>query len=73
MKILQLLILLCLGIAFLIGITSLVSVIQINDIANELSEKETPKITTLYQMEIYLEEATKDIFDFSRLEQAPEK
>lgn len=73
MKILQLLILVCLGIAFLIGITSLVSVIQINGIANELSEKETPKITTLYQMEILLEEATKDIFDFSRLEQAPDK
>jgi signal transduction histidine kinase len=73
MKILSLLILVCLGIAFLIGITSLLSVIQINDIANELSENETPKITTLYQMEILLEEATKDIFDFSRLEQAPDK
>lgn len=73
MKILSTLILVCLGIAFLIGITSLLSVIQINDIANELSENETPKITTLYQMEILLEEATKDIFDFSRLEQAPDK
>ena len=73
MKILSLLILVCLGIAFLIGITSLLSVIQINNIANELSENETPKITTLYQMEILLEEATKDIFDFSRLEQAPDK
>jgi signal transduction histidine kinase len=73
MKILQLLIVVCLGTAFLIGITSLVGVIQINDIANELSENETPKITTLYQMEILLEEATKDIFDYSRLEQAPDK
>jgi signal transduction histidine kinase len=73
MRILQLLILVCSGIAFLIGITSLLSVIQINEIANELSENETPKITTLYQMEILLEEATKDIFDFSRLEQAPDK
>ena len=52
----------CLGIAFVIGVTSILSVIQINDIANELSENETPKITTLYQMEILLEEATKDIF-----------
>lgn len=73
MKILHLLILICSGIAFLIGITSLLSVIRINDIANELSENETPKITTLYQMEILLEEAAKDIFDFSRLEQAPDK
>ncbi|HEX6282348.1 MAG TPA: HAMP domain-containing sensor histidine kinase [Nitrososphaera sp.] len=61
------------GIAFLIGTTSLLSITRINDIANELSENETPKIITLYQMEILLEEATKDIFDFSRLEQAPEK
>src|SRR5919109_4378341 len=73
MKILQLLILVCLGIAFLVGMTSLLSVIRINDIASELSENETPKITTLYQMQILLEEATKDIFDFSRLEQAPDK
>jgi signal transduction histidine kinase len=73
MKILQLLILVCLGTAFLIGITSLLSITRINDIASELSEIETPKITTLYQMEILLEEATKEIFDFSRLEQAPQK
>ena len=73
MKILQLLILVCLGIAFLVGMTSLLSVIRINDIASELSKNETPKITTLYQMQILLEEATKDIFDFSRLEQAPDK
>lgn len=73
MKILQLLILVCLGTAFLIGITSLLSITRINDIASELSEIETPKITTLYQMEILLEEASKEIFDFSRLEQAPQK
>jgi signal transduction histidine kinase len=73
MKILHLLILVCLGTAFLIGVTSLLSITRINDIASELSEIETPKITTLYQMEILLEEAAKEIFDFSRLEQAPQK
>jgi signal transduction histidine kinase len=73
MKILQMLILICLGTAFLIGITSLVSIILINDIASELSENQTPKVTILYQMQILLEEAIKDIFDFSRLEQAPQK
>jgi signal transduction histidine kinase len=73
MKILHLLILVCLGTAFLIGITSLLSITRINAIASELSENETPKITTLYQMEILLEEAAKEIFDFSRLEQAPQK
>ena len=73
MKILHLLILVCLGTAFLIGVTSLLSITRINDIASELSENETPKITTLYQMEILLEEAAKEIFDFSRLEQAPQK
>jgi signal transduction histidine kinase len=73
MKILQLLILVCLGTAFLIGITSLVSIILINGIAGELSENQAPKITTLYQMQILLEDATKDIFDFSRLEEAPQK
>ena len=73
MKILQLLILVCLGTAFLIGITSLLSITRINDIVSELSEIETPKITTLYQMEILLEEASKEIFGFSRLEQAPQK
>ncbi|HEU4446590.1 MAG TPA: ATP-binding protein [Nitrososphaeraceae archaeon] len=72
MKILQLLILVCLGTAFLIGITSLLNVILINDIASELSENQTPKITTLYRMQILLKEATKDIFDFSRLEEAPQ-
>jgi signal transduction histidine kinase len=72
MKILQLLILVCLGTAFLIGITSLVSIILINDIASELSENQAPKITTLYQMQILLEDATRDIFDFSRLEEAPQ-
>jgi signal transduction histidine kinase len=73
MKILQLLILVCLGTAFLIGVTSLLNIILINEIASELSENQTPKITTLYEMEILLEEATKHIFDFSRLEQAPQK
>jgi signal transduction histidine kinase len=73
MKILQLLILVCLGTALIIGMTSLLYITRINDIASELSENETPKITTLYQMEILLEEAAKDIFDFSRLEQAPQK
>ena len=73
MKILHLLILVCLGTAFLIGVTSLLSITRINAIASELSEIETPKITTLYQMEILLEEAAKEIFDFSRLEQAPQK
>src|SRR5215217_4143180 len=73
MKILQLLIIVSLGTAFLIGMTSLLSITRINDIASELSENETPKITTLYQMEILLEEAAKEIFDFSRLEQAPQK
>jgi signal transduction histidine kinase len=73
MKILQLLILVCLGTAFPIGMTSLLSITRINDIASELSENETPKITTLYQMEILLEEATKEIFDFSMLEQAAQK
>lgn len=73
MKILQLLILISLGTAFLIGITSLLSILLINNITTELSENETPKITTLYQMEILLEEIAKDIFDFSRLEQAPQK
>jgi signal transduction histidine kinase len=73
MKILHLLILVCLGTAFLIGITSLLSITRINAIASELSENETPKITTLYQMEILLEEAAKEIFDFSSLEQAPQK
>jgi signal transduction histidine kinase len=72
MKILQLLILVCLGTAFLIGITSLVSIILINGIASELSEEQAPKITTLYQMQILLEDATSDIFDFSRLEEAPQ-
>ncbi|MDQ3966956.1 MAG: ATP-binding protein [Thermoproteota archaeon] len=60
------------GTAFLIGITSLMSTMLINGIANELSEEQTPKITTLYQMQILLEDATRDIFDFSRLEEAPE-
>ena len=46
MKILQLLILVCLGIDFLIGVTRLLRVRQINDIANKLSENEIPKITT---------------------------
>ena len=73
MKILQMLILVCLGTAFLIGITSLVSIILINDIASEVSENQTPKITTLYQMQILLEDATRDIFDFSRLEEAPQR
>jgi signal transduction histidine kinase len=73
MKILQLLIIVSLGTAFLIGMTSLLSITRINDIARDLSQNETPKITTLYQMEILLEEAAKDIFDFSRLEQAPQK
>ena len=73
MRILQLLILVSLGTAFLIGMTSLLSITRINDIASELSENETPKITTLYQMEILLEEAAKEIFDFSMLEQAPQK
>src|SRR5215208_346317 len=73
MKILHLLILVCLGTAFLIGITSLLSITRINAIASELSENETPKITTLYQMEILLEEAAKEIFDFASLEQAPQK
>jgi signal transduction histidine kinase len=73
MKILQLLIIVSLGTAFLIGITSLLSITRINDIARDLSQSETPKITTLYQMEILLEQAAKDIFDFSRLEQAPQK
>ena len=73
MKILQLLILVCLGTAFLIGITSLVSILLINGIASEVSEKQTPKITTLYQMQILLEDATRDIFDFSRLEEAPQR
>jgi signal transduction histidine kinase len=73
MKILQLLILVCLGTAFLIGITSLVSILLINGIASELSENQTPKITTLYQMQILLEDATRDIFDFSRLEEAPQR
>jgi signal transduction histidine kinase len=53
--------------------TSLLSITRINDIARDLSQNETPKITTLYQMEILLEQAAKDIFDFSRLEQAPQK
>ncbi len=48
------------------------STMLINGIANELSEEQTPKITTLYQMQILLEDATRDIFDFSRLEEAPE-
>src|ERR687891_724165 len=73
MKILQLLIIVSLGSAFLIGMTSLLSITRINDIARDLSQNETPKITILYQMEILLEEAAKDIFDFSRLEQAPQK
>jgi signal transduction histidine kinase len=73
MKILQLLIIVSLGTAFLIGMTSLLSITRINDIARDLSQNETPKITTLYQMEILLEQAAKDIFDFSRLEQAPQK
>ncbi len=73
MKILQLLILVCLGTAFLIGVISLLNIILINDIASELSENQAPKITTLYQMQILLEDATKDIFDFSRLEEAPQK
>jgi signal transduction histidine kinase len=73
MKILQLLIIVSLGSAFLIGMTSLLSITRINDIASDLSQNETPKITTLYQMEILLEESAKDIFDFSRLEQAPQK
>src|SRR5215208_3608390 len=73
MKILQLLIIVSLGTAFLIGMTSLLSITRINDIARDLSQNETPKITTLYQMEILLEEAAKDIFDFSRLDQAPQK
>ena len=73
MKILQLLIIVSLGTAFLIGMTSLLSITRINDIARDLSQNETPKITILYQMEILLEEAAKDIFDFSRLEQAPQK
>jgi signal transduction histidine kinase len=73
MKILHLLILVFLGTAFLIGVTSLLSITRINAIASELSENETPKITTLYQMEILLEEAAKEIFDFSSLEQAPQK
>jgi signal transduction histidine kinase len=73
MKILQLLVLVSLGIAFLIGITSLVSILLINNIATELSENEAPKITTLYQMEILLEETAKNIFDFSRLEEAAQK
>jgi signal transduction histidine kinase len=73
MKILQLLILVCLGTAFLIGITSLVSILLINEIASEVSENQTPKITTLYQMQILLEDATRDIFDFSRLEEAPQR
>jgi signal transduction histidine kinase len=72
MKILQLLILVCLGTAFLIGITSLVSIVLINDIASELTENQAPKITTLYQMQILLEDATRDIFDSSRLEEAPQ-
>src|SRR5919106_1218446 len=69
MKILQLLVL----VSLLIAITSLVSILLINNIATQLSEIETPKITTLYQMEILLEETAKNIFDFSRLEQAPQK
>ncbi|MDQ3969476.1 MAG: hypothetical protein M3275_13920, partial [Thermoproteota archaeon] len=73
MKILQLLTLVCLGTALLIGMTSLLGITRINDIARKLSESETPKITSLYQMEILLEEAAKHIFDFSRLEQAPQK
>src|SRR5918997_6874291 len=73
MKILQLLILVCLGTAFLIGITSLVSIVLINEIASEVSENQTPKITTLYQMQILLEDATRHIFDFSRLEEAPQR
>lgn len=73
MKILQLLILVCLGTAFLIGITSLISILLINEIASEVSENQTPKITTLYQMQILLEDATRDIFDFSRLEEAPQR
>jgi signal transduction histidine kinase len=73
MKILQLLIIVSLGTAFLIGMTSLLSITRINDIARDLSQNETPKIMTLYQMEILLEQAAKDIFDFSRLEQAPQK
>jgi signal transduction histidine kinase len=73
MKILELLILVCLGTAFLIGMTSLLGVILMNGIANELSKNQTPKIVTLYQMQILLEEATKDIFDFSRLEEPPQK
>jgi signal transduction histidine kinase len=72
MKILQLLILVCLGTAFLIGITSLLNILLINNIASELSENQTPKVTTLYQMQILLEDATRDIFDFSRLEEAPQ-
>jgi signal transduction histidine kinase len=73
MKILQLLIIVSLGTAFLIGMTSLLSITRIHDIARDLSQNETPKIMTLYQMEILLEQAAKDIFDFSRLEQAPQK
>jgi signal transduction histidine kinase/flagellar motor switch/type III secretory pathway protein FliN len=81
MKILQLLILVCLGIVFLVGVTSLLGVIQINTIARELSEQETPKVITLYQMAISLGESVKDIIDFSKLmdsnpsaeEQAAEK
>ena len=73
MKILQLLILVCLGTAFLIGITSLVSILLINEIASEVSENQIPKMTTLYQMQILLEDATRDIFDFSRLEEAPQR
>ena len=72
MKILHLLILVSLGTASLIGVTSLLSIIPINDIARKLSESETPKVTALYQMEILLEEAAKDIFDFARLEQPPQ-
>jgi hypothetical protein len=67
MKILQLLILVCLGTAFLVGVTSLLGVIQINNITRELSEQETPKVITLYQMAISLEKSVKDIIDFSKL------
>jgi signal transduction histidine kinase len=56
-----------LGTAFLVGVTSLLGVIQINNITRELSEQETPKVITLYQMAISLEKSVKDIIDFSKL------
>lgn len=68
MKLATILIITFLGVALVIGITSLTGTLLINNNIIEIVERENPKLQALVEMEINVKEASKDVLDFLKLE-----